>query len=58
MIKTSTKKNSSIQSSEGTVGTAKKDSMFYDAIKPKLNQLIKNPSKETIESILNFSKKH
>ena len=58
MIKTSTKKNSSIQSPEGTTGTAKKESQFYDAIRPKLNQLIKNPSVETIESILSYSKKH
>lgn len=53
MIKTSTKTKSSIQSPEGS----KKESGFYDSIKPKLNALIKQPSEETIESILEYSKK-
>ncbi|KQC02782.1 hypothetical protein [Pedobacter sp. Hv1] len=33
------------------------DKMFYNSIKPQLDKLIKNPSDETIEKILAFSKK-
>lgn len=31
--------------------------MFYNNIKPQLDQLAKNPSNETIEKILAYSKK-
>ena len=31
--------------------------MFYNSIKPQLDQLSKNPSEETIEKILAYSRK-
>ncbi|WP_316772713.1 hypothetical protein [Pedobacter frigiditerrae] len=33
------------------------DQMFYNSIKPQLDELVKNPSDETIEKILAYSKK-
>jgi hypothetical protein len=30
---------------------------FYDSIKPELNKLVKDPSDETIEKILAYSRK-
>ena len=32
------------------------DLMFYNSIKPQLNELVKNPSDETINKILAYSK--
>ncbi len=32
------------------------DELFYNSIKSKLNELVKNPSDETIERILAYSK--
>jgi hypothetical protein len=32
-------------------------SSFYEMLKPELNKLIRNPSEETINSILAYSKK-
>ncbi|WP_379084529.1 hypothetical protein [Pedobacter sp. UC225_65] len=40
-----------------TVEQTTEDEMFYNSIKPQLDQLVKNPSNETIEKILAFSKK-
>lgn len=62
MIKTSTSLNSvnyqSKQAAEEAVEQAKnQDEMFYDSIKPQLDQLIKDPSDETIEKILAYAKK-
>ncbi len=33
------------------------DASFYNSIKPQLNELIKDPSDETISKILAYSKK-
>ena len=40
-----------------TVEQTTEDEMFYNSIKPQLDQLVKNPSNETIDKILAFSKK-
>ncbi len=40
-----------------TVEQTTEDEMFYNSIKPQLDQLVKNPSNETTEKILAFSKK-
>jgi len=32
------------------------DQMFYNSIKPQLDELVKNPSDETIDKILAYSK--
>lgn len=62
MVKTSTSLNSVNFSSpvpaEKAVEPAKtQDEMFYDNIKPQLDQLVKDPSDETIEKILAYAKK-
>lgn len=62
MVKTSTSLNSVNFSSpvpvEETVEQAKtRDEMFYDNIKPQLDQLIKDPSNETVDKILAYAKK-
>ncbi len=62
MVKTSTSLNSVNFSGPApvkqTVEQAKiKDEMFYNSIKPQLDQLIKDPSNETIEKILAYAKK-
>ncbi|MGF1923053.1 MAG: hypothetical protein ACQUHE_02655 [Bacteroidia bacterium] len=62
MVKTSTSQNpvnfSSPVPAESAVEQAKnQDEMFYDNIKPQLDQLIKDPSKETIEKILAYANK-
>ena len=61
MVKTSTSQNpvnfSSPVPTEQVVEPAKnQDEMFYDIIKPQLDQLIKDPSNETIEKILAYAK--
>ncbi|HTM98495.1 MAG TPA: hypothetical protein VL088_07130 [Pedobacter sp.] len=61
MVKTSTSPNSVNFSSpvpaEQAVEPAEtQDEMFYDNIKPKLDQLIMDPSNETIERILAYAK--
>lgn len=33
------------------------DQLFYNSIKPQLNELVKNPSDETISKILAYAKK-
>lgn len=62
MTKTSTPTNivnfPNPQQAEITVDVAEQqDQMFYNSIKPQLDELIKNPSDETIEKILAYSKK-
>lgn len=37
--------------------TIPQDELFYKSIKPQLDQLVMNPSDETIEKILAYSKK-
>ena len=61
MVKTSTSTNSvnfaSPAPAEQAVEQAKtQDEMFYDSIKPALDQLIIDPSNETIEKILAYAK--
>jgi len=61
MVKTSTSLNSVNLSSpvpaEQAVEQANtQDDMFYNSIKPQLDQLIKDPSNETIEKILAYAK--
>lgn len=61
MVKTSTSPNSVNFSSpvpaEQAVEQANhQDEMFYNSIKPQLDQLIKDPSNETIEKILAYAK--
>ncbi|SFH38200.1 hypothetical protein [Pedobacter insulae] len=62
MVKTSTSPNSVNFSKQATdkqtAEPAKtQDEMFYDNIKPKLDQLMVEPSNETIERILAYAKK-
>lgn len=62
MIKTSTPLNpvnyQGQQPAEETVQqTTTQEELFYNSIKPQLDQLVKNPSDETIEKILAFSRK-
>jgi hypothetical protein len=33
------------------------DILFYNSIKPQLDELVKNPSDESIQKILNYAKK-
>ena len=60
MTKTSTPThtpNVSNTAAETPVDEAEKqDLLFYDSIKPKLNELVKDPSDETINKILAYSK--
>jgi len=61
MVKTSTSLNSVNFSSpvpaQKAVEQAKnQDEMFYDSIKTQLDQLIKDPSDETIQKILAYAK--
>ncbi len=61
MVKTSTSLNSvnlpSQVPAEPAVEQAnQQDEMFYNSIKPQLDQLIKDPSNETIEKILAYAK--
>ena len=58
MIKTSTKTKRSAQQPELQTNEMQREAFFYESIRPKLDQLKKNPSNETIEAILNYSKKH
>jgi hypothetical protein len=45
------------QASENTACEAEQqDELFYNSIKPQLNELIKEPSAETIDKILAYSK--
>jgi hypothetical protein len=37
--------------------TEQQNELFYNSIKPQLNQLIKDPSDETINKILAYSRK-
>jgi hypothetical protein len=62
MTKTSTPTNivnfPNPQPLEKTVDVAEQqDQMFYNSIKSQLDELVKNPSDETIEKILAYSKK-
>ncbi|MES2418539.1 MAG: hypothetical protein V4541_10160 [Bacteroidota bacterium] len=62
MVKTSTSLKavnySSQKQSEMPADMAEKQSeLFYNSIKPKLDQLIKEPSDEIIDKILAYSKK-
>ncbi|TCC86619.1 hypothetical protein EZ428_23195 [Pedobacter frigiditerrae] len=46
------------QQIEKTIDVAEQqDLMFYNSIKPQLDELVKNPSDETIDKILAYSKK-
>ena len=46
------------QPAESTAEQAKnQDEMFYNSIKPQLDELFKDPSDETIKKILAYSKK-
>jgi hypothetical protein len=46
---------------EATVAVAdegeQQDLLFYNSIKPQLDELVKNPSDETMQKILAYSKK-
>ncbi len=62
MTKTSTPTNlvnfPNQQQAEKTADEAEQqDEMFYNSIKPQLNELVKNPSDEIINKILAYSKK-
>jgi hypothetical protein len=39
------------------VDEGEQDALFYNSIKPQLNELIKDPSDETISKILAYNKK-
>jgi len=57
MVKTSTSTNPPALSKAGQTPAYRdvaqiEDELFYDSIKPQLNQLIKAPSEATIELIL------
>lgn len=61
MVKTSTSLNSvnyasPVPADEAVEQANNHDEMFYDSIKPQLDQLIKDPSDETIEKILAYAK--
>ena len=62
MTKTSTSTNlvssPNAQPSEkaGSGEAEQQDELFYNSIKSQLDQLVKNPSKETIDKILAYSK--
>ncbi len=62
MIKTSTSLNTvnyqgQQPTEEPVQQTTTQDELFYNSIKAQLDQLVKNPSDETIEKILAFSRK-
>ena len=61
MIKTTTPNDlvssPSAQATECASSEAEQqDELFYNSIKSRLNELIKNPSEETIDRILAYSK--
>ncbi len=61
MVKTSTSLNSvnftsKVPAEQAVEQANQQDEMFYDSIKPQLDQLIKDPSNETIEKILAYAK--
>ncbi|MEE1884985.1 hypothetical protein [Pedobacter flavus] len=56
MIKTSTN-NLLIEQEETLDPDPIQDQLFFESIKKPLNRLMRNPSDETIEKILDFSKK-
>ena len=61
MIKTSTPNDlvssPSAQITQSATSEAEQqDELFYNSIKSRLNELIKNPSDETIDRILAYSK--
>ena len=61
MTKTSTPTNlvssPNSQPLERAVEAEQQAELFYNSIKPQLDQLVKNPSDETISKILAYSKK-
>lgn len=59
MTKTSTPENLANFAEQQPIvdETEQQNELFYNSIKPQLNQLIKNPSDETIEKILAYSRK-
>ncbi len=60
MTKTSTPQQnvnaSSAQLGTGTEASDHETDLFYDQIKDKLNDLLREPSEETIENILAYSR--
>lgn len=61
MVKTSTSLNSvnfnsPVPAEQAVEQANQQDEMFYNSIKPQLDQLIKDPSNETIEKILAYAK--
>ena len=60
MVKTSTSLNSvnfssAVPAEQAVEPTKNQDEMFYDSIKTQLDQLIKDPSDETIKKILAYA---
>lgn len=57
MVKTSTSLNSVNHPASQPIEVMKnQDELFYESIKPQLNELIKDPSDECIERILAYAK--
>lgn len=61
MTKTSTTKNLNLSSNSMYQAKADQESdaelnLFYDQIKTKLDDLVKNPQEDTIRKILSYSK--
>ena len=61
MIKISTPKTHSLQQLEvnkdiNPEGLSEEDQLFYTAIKPCLNAIAINPSQDTINNLVNYSK--
>ena len=62
MTKTSTSTNlvnfpNALPAEKAVNEADQQNEMFYNSIKPQLNQLVKNPSDETIEKILAYARK-
>lgn len=62
MTKTSTPENPANFAEQEAIQTVsdeteQRNELFYNSIKPQLNQLIKDPSDETINKILAYSRK-
>lgn len=47
----------SLQAEKAIDEMEQQDQIFYNSIKPQLDELVKNPSDETINMILAYSKK-
>ncbi len=58
MIKTFTPTSfKKLSKQESSGGDDLPEQEFYDSIKPKLNELYRNPSEETITNILKYARK-